>query len=242
MSDDDKPRDDSTLDEKIISIKTHAETFLRRFSNKDDSYKTSKAVGNQTIAAQLSVMLDGELLPQYLIQAIERFGAPKVDAVVRRIVQQMETSKISNLAAYFNKAMLTEHQSEKTSLSNQNQPSSGIDSLDRNSNLSGNKNSSFSRGVSNSNAIDDLKKEHYWPLAWNKNFYRRLSRSNRQDIIDQVANKWFYLHEHAKHFEIDLLGSEFTDHNLFIPFSEILNNIRLEQAAHPLRSRIWNES
>jgi hypothetical protein len=239
MTDDVKTDDDLTLDENVISIKAHTDKFLQLFSKKDDS---SKTIGNEAIASQLSSMLDGQLLPQFFLQAIERFGAPKVDSVTRKICHQMKTSKISNLAAYFNKAILAEDLSEKTSLWTQNRPSSPIHSLNRNQNLSGTQNNDFSGGFSNLNAIDELKREHHWSLAENQAFYRRLSQDNRQPIVNEVAKKWFYLLEHAKIVDVDLLSDGFIHHNLFLPFAQVLNDIRLEQAAHSLRSRIWNES
>lgn len=242
MSDDVIPPDTSTLDEKIISIKAHTDKFLQRFSNAHAPATTSKAVGNETIARQLCLLLDNELDSDYMLAAIELHGAPKVDAAVRLVAQKLKTSKIANLGAFLGKAIREDWAGEKTSRIEQKRPSSGYQSPVGNSNPSGIKNNDFSGGVSNLNAIEELKKEHHWSLAENQAFYRRLSRDSRQPIVNDVTKKWFYLPVHAKNMDADLLGSEFTDHNLFIPFSEILNNIRLEQAAHSLRSKIWNES
>jgi hypothetical protein len=221
------------------SLVTHAENFLRRFRNEDNSYKT---IGNDVIAKQLSDMVDGQLLPQFFLQAMERFGAPTVDSVVHKICQQMKTSKISNLASYFNKAISQEDFDNKMSKIEQKEPSWSSSATDRRQSFQDRQNTGSSPGIGNSNSIDSLKKENYWPLTWNKNFYRRLSRDNRQPIVNDVAHKWPYLLEHAKQMKIDLLSDEFIDDALFKTASEIINAIRFEIAAHPLRSTLWNDS
>jgi hypothetical protein len=247
--------------ETTLPVVSPAQNFMRRFSNLDNISKTpaksleslgdtllttlrspSKAIGNEEIAKHLSEMLGNKLSPDRILKAIQHYGAPKVDRSVRYAAQKLKTQNFDNLAGFLHQVIERDQSLEKTLPRPEKEPSWPRNSPNRNLSASGNPKNHFSQDFSNSSSIDDLKRKSHWSIPENKAFFQRLSPDNRKLIVDDVCRKWWFLLEYAKHLKLDLTSDSFIDHVLFKPFSGVLNNIRFEQAAFSLRSKIWNES
>jgi hypothetical protein len=202
----------------------------------------NKAFGNDRVAQKLFKLLGGELTEDRILKAIELYGAPRVDHAARLMAQKLKTEKIPNPGAFLNKLILTGGSAEKTSLSNEKQPSWSSQTPSGESKPPPNPSWDFCGRISDTNDIEELRRDNRWPLPQNKALYQRLSRDNRKPLVDEVAHKWPYLHDHAKNFQLDLLDDDFIEDSLFKTFSQILNDIRFERASHHLRNKIWNET
>lgn len=228
----------------VVSLKPAAAAVFLKNAGKETNQMEieSKTVGNEQVAKQLCSLLEDQLPIDRMLAAISHYGAPKVDAAVRVVAKKMKTENISNMGAFLKAAIERDWASEKTSPERQNQPSRASYQPTGNSNSSFHQAEDFSGGVSNLSSIDEIKKQTKWPIAENRAFYYRLGRENRQAVVDAVALKWIYIHDHAKFQKVDLLSDDFPDSPLFVQFSEILNLIRFEKDTSHLRTKIWNET
>lgn len=219
-------------------------------SHKNDL--SNSAYGQDQLLGTLVELLQERITSEQLIQLIQNYGVSKVDSACRFVAANRRVENIANLDVYLDKAIREDWSSQKTSPRPQKQPYTSNPNQKVNQDSYWTQETDKKPVVGHENEIDRLRRLNYWSLEENKTWYLGLSQALREKTLEDVLRKWPWLiHAHHKSQDWERLGqnltrsfilsNDFIDNLWFKQFASVVNDLRLEEAAHSLRSRIWAE-
>lgn len=177
--------------------------------------------------------LRGKITIDKVMDLVQTYGLHRTLSAVQ-YVKSMDIEKFYNLGGYLNKVILEGYGDKKTSRIDQNRPSSGYHGLGEGSQPV---NNTLTEG-SHFNDIHTIRDKAVWSLEANRKWFSGMTIENQQLVLEDVLRKWPALTHLATHEGIDIGSPTFVAQGLFLGVSDVINELRYEDMAKHLRSRI----